>query len=80
MKCPVCQARFRGASVCSRCGADLERLMRLSIESWRLRQEARRAVAAGEFSEGFELAGKAQNALGTEAGVALLAVCEWLRG
>ena len=54
--------------------------MRLSIESWRLRQEARRAVAAGEFSEGFELAGKAQNALGTEAGVALLAVCEWLRG
>jgi len=30
-RCPVCQARFRRARVCSRCGADLEPLMRLQI-------------------------------------------------
>ena len=27
-RCPVCQARFRGGRICSRCGADLEPLMR----------------------------------------------------
>ena len=77
-RCPVCQARFRDASICSRCGADLGRLMHLSAEAWRLREEARKAIAAGEFERGFELAARAQEAQGTNAGEALLRLCEWL--
>ena len=40
-RCPVCRARFRGVAVCSRCGADLARLMLLAAEAWRLREAAR---------------------------------------
>ena len=28
--CPVCQARFRGAAECSRCGADLTAITRMA--------------------------------------------------
>jgi predicted amidophosphoribosyltransferase len=76
--CPVCQARFRGTSTCSRCGADLGRLMLLAAQAWRLRETARMAIAAGDFGRGFELAAKAQEALGTRAGEALCRISEWL--
>ena len=77
-KCPVCQARFRGASICSRCGADLGRLMRLAAEAWRLRAAARTALAAGEFGACLKLAAQAQEVQSTRAGEALRRIGEWL--
>ena len=78
MKCPVCQARFRGVRVCSRCGADLERLMRLAVQAWRLRESARRFAGAGDFGEALALVEEAQGIQRTSAGDALRIVCEWL--
>ena len=46
-ECPVCQARFRGSRLCSRCGADLGPLMIVAVRAWRLREEARDALARG---------------------------------
>ncbi len=77
-KCPVCQARFRGVSICPRCGADLGRLMRLAAEAWRLREAARTALAAGEFGLCVDLATKAEEAQRTSAGEALRRIGEWL--
>jgi predicted amidophosphoribosyltransferase len=59
-QCPVCQARFRGARICSRCGADLEPLMVLSVQAWQLRQAARQALLAGEIGRALALAGEAE--------------------
>jgi hypothetical protein len=42
--CPVCQARFRGASRCSRCGADLSVLMSLASQAFVLRRAARESL------------------------------------
>jgi predicted amidophosphoribosyltransferase len=77
-RCPVCHARFRGAAICSRCGADLSRLMVLMTQAWRLRQASRRAIVAGEFERVLELAVKAQEIHGTPQGKALRAVGKWL--
>ena len=77
--CPVCRARFRGATSCSRCGADLTRLMHLSAEAWRLREAARVSMATGDFGRGFELAAQANGAQRTEAGEDLLHLCQWLK-
>ena len=79
-RCPVCQARFRGVPVCSRCGADLSRLMLIAAEAWRLREAARGAIVAGEFGRAFELAGRAQEAQSTPAGEALVRLGAWLAG
>jgi hypothetical protein len=79
-RCPVCLARFRGAKVCSRCGADLEPLMILAVKSWRLRSAARTAIGAGQFEQALELAAKAQEAQRTPAGEALRVVSELLGG
>ena len=77
-QCPVCQARFRGVGTCSRCGADLRRLMRLAAEAWRLRESARTAIASGDFVRSLELAAKAQQVQATPQGEALLKIGEWL--
>ena len=78
-RCPVCQARFRGARTCSRCGADLTPLMLLAAEAWLLREQAREVIAAGDFERGYELAARAQEAKHTPAGESLRAISEWLR-
>jgi hypothetical protein len=77
-RCPVCLARFRGARVCSRCGADLEPLMILAVKSWRLRSAARTAIGAGQFEQALELAEQAQEVVRTPAGEALRVVSELL--
>ncbi len=41
LKCPVCNAGFRGQEVCPRCGTNLLALMRLAARAWALRQKAR---------------------------------------
>lgn len=50
LKCPVCQARFRGQPVCSRCSTDLSMLMRISARAWAARQRARVALRGGDLS------------------------------
>ena len=77
-RCPVCQARFRGAGICSRCGADLGRLMVLAAEAWLLREAARRAVAAADFERASALAASAQQTQSTQAGEVLRRLGEWL--
>ena len=78
--CPVCRARFRGASVCSRCGADLTVVMTLAVAAWRMRQAARQALAAGEVARSRELAGEAQEICNTAEGRKLEALGAWLEG
>ena len=70
-RCPVCQARFRGARICSRCGADLQPLMLLAVEAWQLRQAARQALNAGDVERALGFAIEAQGIQSTESGEAL---------
>ena len=78
--CPVCRARFRGATACSRCGADLTVVMTLAALAWRMRVAAREALAAGELARARELAAGAQEICYTQVGRRLAAVGEWLEG
>jgi len=78
LMCPVCRARFRGATQCSRCGADLTMVMVLVASAWRMRQSARRAIADEEFVRAQELATKAQNLCYTSEGRKLQELGSWL--
>jgi predicted amidophosphoribosyltransferase len=78
--CPVCRARFRGASRCSRCGADLTVVMTLAVTAWRLRRAARQALAAGEFAKARRLGAEAQELYSTPAGKSLEIVAACLSG
>jgi hypothetical protein len=71
--------RFRGARICSRCGADLEPLMRLSVEAWQLRRAARQALDAGDVDRALGLATEAQGVQGTGNGEALRLLGAWLK-
>ncbi len=77
-RCPVCQARFRGVRECSRCGANLEPLMLLVVQAWRLRESAREALNTGEFERAFTLAQEAQTVQATPIGDFLRALSGWL--
>ena len=77
-RCPVCQARFRGARICSRCGADLEPLMVLAVKAWQLRQAARQALCAGDLERSLGLATEAQGIQRTASGEALRLLGAWL--
>ena len=74
-RCPVCQARFRGATVCSRCGADLMPLMLLSTHAYGLRQAARQALKAGDEQAALAAAEAAQDLQATSQGALLRMVC-----
>jgi hypothetical protein len=78
-KCPVCQARFRGMRICSRCGADLEPLMRMSVQAWQLRQSAREALGSGDVERGLGFAVEAQGIQDTESGEGLRLLGAWLK-
>jgi predicted amidophosphoribosyltransferase len=78
-KCPVCQARFRSTRICSRCGADLEPLMRLAVKAWQLRQASRQALDAGDIQRSHSLATEAQGAQYTGSGEALRLLGAWLK-
>lgn len=73
--CPVCRARFRGAARCSRCGADLSPLMLLIAHAYRLRQQARQALCAGNRLRAFDYAEKSQRLHATLEGDLLQLVC-----
>ena len=77
-KCPVCQARFRSSGTCSRCGADLDSLMLLMARAYQLREEARRALQAGDFERAQKLAVEAQATCFTQRGEDLRLLSSWL--
>jgi len=74
-KCPVCQARFRSETVCSRCGADLMPLMLLLTHAYCLRQAARQALRRGDARAALAAAEAAQNLHATRQGDLLRIVC-----
>ncbi|HEV2960687.1 MAG TPA: hypothetical protein VG649_02600 [Candidatus Angelobacter sp.] len=76
--CPVCRARFRGSSECSRCGADLKTIMVLQVKAWRLREAARQAIASGNPINAATLASQAEELHGTPAGKRIQALSSWL--
>jgi len=78
--CPVCRARFRGARECSRCGADLSVLMSLTVSAWRMRNAARAAVVAGEYTKAKELVARAQSICFAPAARRIELLSEWLSG
>jgi hypothetical protein len=78
--CPVCQARFRGSTECSRCGADLGTIMGLAAGAWRMREAARQAIAEGDVARARALASQAQEICRSAAGRDLEMVSSWLAG
>jgi len=66
--CPVCRARFRGSTECSRCGADLTIVMTLAASSWRMRQLAREAFTGGDPEHARALASQAESICHTPVG------------
>jgi hypothetical protein len=47
--CPVCRARFRGLSQCSRCGDDLTAPMLLAAHAYILRQAAGQSLRQSDL-------------------------------
>ena len=77
-KCPVCQARFRGSAICSRCGADLAPLLSLIEHAYGLRREARKAIETGDVERAQELAAQAENVCSSRKGRGLWLLSSWL--
>ena len=77
-QCPVCRARFRGATQCSRCGADLTRPMLLALSAYRLRDTARAALRSGDYARASTLAQTAQTQCPGKSGRNLLLLAQWL--
>ena len=76
--CPVCQARFRGAAICSRCGADLAPLLLLIHHAYQLPQEARKAIETGDVERARELVEEAEAVCSTQKGRELWLLSSWL--
>ena len=67
-QCPVCRARFRARSTCTRCGADLTPLMVLAARAFAARCAARTALGRGRIERARDLARRAQRLRRTAAG------------
>jgi predicted amidophosphoribosyltransferase len=78
IRCPVCKARFRGQRQCSRCGADLSRVMLVLARAFALRRQTKRAILEARYGAACELAEKAQNLHHTALGQKMLAVARTL--
>jgi hypothetical protein len=75
VSCPVCRARFRGSSQCSRCGADLTALMLLAAHAYVMRQAARQALRQGDWQAALDSAQAAQRLHSTAEGSLLSVIC-----
>jgi len=73
--CPVCRARFRGSSQCSRCGADLTALMLLATHAYVLRQAARQSLRQSDWQAAMDSAQAAQRLHSTPEGNLLSTIC-----
>jgi hypothetical protein len=72
--CPVCGARRRDATACSRCGASFTPLITLEMRAARLRAEARRCLARGAYAQAQRAVARAQLLCRTDMGCALEAL------
>ncbi len=79
LRCPVCEAKFRGTRQCSRCGADLSSIMILTARAQRYRENARKSLYALNFEKAHGLAETAQIEHATETGRRLLLLTSWLK-
>ena len=75
LSCPVCRARFRGSSQCSRCGADLAALMLLAAHAYALRHAARQSLRHGDCPAALTSAQAAQRLHRTPEGSLLSVIC-----
>jgi hypothetical protein len=75
VSCPVCRARFRGSSQCSRCGADLTALLLLAAHAYVLRQAARQSLRQGDWQAALASVQAAQRLHRTPEGSLLNVVC-----
>ena len=66
--CPTCHAAFRGQMLCTRCGTDLEPLLRVLAKAYQLRSAACLALERGDAVEAFRFAKQAVRLQRTEAG------------
>lgn len=73
--CPVCRVRFRGVSLCPRCGADLTCLMLIQAHAYSQRQSARHFLRAGDARKALAAAKSAQRLHATPQGGILETVC-----
>lgn len=73
--CPVCRARFRGSSRCSRCGADLTALLLLTAHAYVMRQTARKLLKQGDCQAALASVQAAQRLHLTPEGSLLYVVC-----
>ena len=75
VSCPVCRARFRGSSQCSRCGADHSALMLLAAHAYLMRQAARQSLRQGDCQAALASAQAAQRLHSTVEGSLLSVIC-----
>jgi predicted amidophosphoribosyltransferase len=54
LNCPVCNASFRNAEICPRCGTSLLPLMRLAARAWALRELSRKQLEQGNLVEALQ--------------------------
>jgi predicted amidophosphoribosyltransferase len=54
LKCPVCNAGFRGNETCPRCGSNLRHIMLLAARAWALRELSRSMLRAGDLTSALE--------------------------
>ena len=71
LTCPVCRARFRGETSCSRCGADISPLMELATRAFVLRNRACSALNRNDLALASTLIRKANTLHRTSAGETL---------
>jgi hypothetical protein len=72
--CPVCGARRRDATACSRCTASFTPLITLETRAACLRAEARRCLERGAYAQAQQAVARAQVLCQTEMGWALEAL------
>ncbi len=77
-RCPVCSAPMRGATVCTRCGADLSPSIRVMLRAWDARRRAREALLRGDVREAAALASASQRLHATRAGRGIGLLARWL--
>ena len=74
LRCPVCQAGFRGQTRCPRCSADLSRLMWIVARATELRRQARQALHQGQYQRACDLSDQALNLHTTVMGQRLFTI------
>ncbi len=74
--CPVCNASFRGSLLCSRCGADLSKLMSIAVRQSKLRKDAAASLAEGNPEKALASARKAQYLMRNQAGKKIMRLAQ----